>query len=273
MTVVASLCPPSPAAVPYSLVLLCKRYRRHGLAVRSVTEDTVDEELLYLKRFFTYLGAPESVEELFALIDADRVHRYLLEYAETHGPGSRRWMQISLRSFLRFAYHCCYLPRDLSALVPASRTRRLSRLPRALPDHYIAALSAAIDRGTAAGLRDSATVCLLSTYGVRGVQVRRLRLDHLDWEKGRIVFPAVKGGLRVEQHLTAEAGNRLADYIQRGRPDSTHAEVFLTLSEPFRALPCASYLSAMLRRRLERLPVGVPAGTPCGSHGLSLIHI
>lgn len=176
-------------------------------------------------------------------------------------------MQTSLRAFLRFAYHRSYLARDLSGLVPAVRTRRLGRVPRALPEDGIAALLAGIERDPPAGLRDAAIVGLLRTYGVRGVQLRRLRLGDLDWPEGRIHFPAAKGGRAIDQYLTAEAGDRLADDLTHGRPASAHPEVFLTLAAPFRPLPCASDLSAMLRRRMAELGLQLPVGVSPGPHG------
>jgi hypothetical protein len=85
--------------------------------VRAVAADTVDEELLYLTHLFDHSGPPETSTELFAAPGPDAVSRFLVRYAEGHAPGSRRWMQASLRSFLRFAYQCGYLERDLSGIV------------------------------------------------------------------------------------------------------------------------------------------------------------
>lgn len=255
------------ASLPSSLQELCGEYRRYGLSVRSAAAETVQEELLYLKRFFVYLGPPVTSAALFACIEPVRVTGFLTDYAETQSPGSRRWMQHSLRSFLRFCYDCGHIGRDLSALVPPVRKGKMGHVPRCLPDECIAALEAGIERDTAAGLRDSAIVCLLGTYGVRGIQVRRLRLDHLDWQNERICFPAAKGGRRIEQHLTAAVGNRLADYIADGRPNSDWPEVFLTLTEPFHPLPSASHLSAILHRRMDQLGIQVPEGVSHGSHG------
>ncbi len=252
---------------PSSLALLYGGYRRHRLAVRSVAEETVHEELLYLKRFFAYLSPAETPAALFARLDAGRVTAFLVDYADTHSLGSRRWMQYSLRSFLRFCYHCCYVGRDLSVLVPSVRRGRMGRVPRCLPDECIAALQTGIERDAPGGVRDLAIVCLLSTYGVRGVQIRRLRLDHIDWQNDRIHFPAAKGGRPIEQHLMAQAGNRLVDYIAHARPDSSHPELFLTLRKPFRPLPSASYFSAILHRRMKQLGLEVPEGVSHGSHG------
>ena len=176
-------------------------------------------------------------------------------------------MQLSLRSFLCFAYNGSYIGRDLSPLIPSVRKRRMAHVPRCLPAQCIQTLMGDIKRNTPAGLRDSAIVCLLGTYGVRGVQVRRLHLEHVDWANGRIHFPAAKRGRPIRQVLTDDAGNRLADYISQGRPDTSQSAVFLTLSEPFRPLPCASYLSGMVHRRIKQLGLTVPKGVSCGTHG------
>ena len=40
-------------------------------------------------------------------------------------------------------------------------------------------------------------VQLLSTYGVRGGQVRALRLEDIDWAKDEILFSAAKQGKDV----------------------------------------------------------------------------
>jgi integrase len=175
-------------------------------------------------------------------------------------------MYTTVRGLLRFLYEEQYLSRDLSDLVPSVRQRVLSGLPRALPSSCIRALEEGVDQRCSAGLRDSAIICLLGTYGVRGVQIRRLRLDHIDWQNERIHFPPAKRGRPLEQHLTVEAGNRLADYISKGRPSSDLPEVFLTLSRVATKIG-RTCLSVMIRRRLQRLEISVPEGVSQGTHG------
>jgi integrase len=135
-----------------------------------------------------------------------------------------------------------------------------------LPSSCICALEESIDSRCSAGLRDSAIICLLSTYGVRGVQIRRLRLEHIDWQNERIHFPPAKRGRPIEQHLTAKAGNRLADYISKGRPSSDLPEVFLTLTRAATKLG-KTCLPVMIRRRLQSSEISVPQGVSQGTHG------
>jgi integrase len=251
-----------------SLDELSEEFRQYRLMVESVSAETVADEQRYLKRFFEYWGTPESSAELLVHLSPGGLRTMLGDYASGHGEGSLLWLQRSLRPFLRFLYQNSYLERDLSALVPLRRTRAMGQVPRALPAECISALLAGIEGDTStAGRRDLAIVSLLSMYGVRGVQIRRLLLEHIDWENSRICFPAAKGGRRVEQHLMPDVGGLLAEYLMHGRPTSAHREVFLTLYEPYGPLPNASHLSGTIRNRMSRLGIEVPKGVSRGTHG------
>ena len=257
---------PSIDGAMMTLPALLEQYRHYALTIRNVCEDTARETLRYLECLFDYFGQPQTVAELFARLTPTTLTEFLLDYATQHGPGTRQAMHAAARGFLRFVYEEQFMSRDLSVLVPSVRQRSLSDLPRALPDSCISALEESIDRSCPSGRRDAAIICLLSTYGVRGIQIRRLRLDHIDWQNERIHFPPAKRGRPVEQHLTTKAGNRLADYITEGRPPSVLPEVFLTLTTAV-ALTCKTHLSVMIRRRLLSAKIPVPQGVSHGTHG------
>jgi len=253
-----------PDDVSPSLHPLIKQFRADALRIRGVAAETADAELLYICRFFRVVV---SSDEVVRAISPEQITSFLMAYREQNSSGSLRWMQVSLRAFLRFAFRSSRIDRDLSALVPVRTSRRFGTVPRSLPDECIARLRSGIDRSTVKGMRDSAIICLLATYGVRGVQIRRLRLDGIDWRNERIHFLAAKGGRPVEQHLVAEAGNLLSEYVRRVRPESKHPEVFLTLREPFCPLPSAAYLSDTIKRHIKRLGLVLPDGVSSGTHG------
>ena len=256
-----------PDDIPPSLHPLIEQFCSDAFRVRGITPQTIRDNLCYLCRFFRYFGSLDSSSKLIHAISPESIGSFLRDYAGTFRSGSLENMQILLRSFLRFAYRGSLIDRDLSALVPARKHRRLGTLPRSLPDECIAQLRCAIDRSTAEGMRDSAIICLLAIYGVRGIQIRRLRLDGIDWRKDRIRFPAAKGGRPIEQHLVAEAGNLLSEYIRHGRPPVGCPEVFLTLHKPACPLSDASYLSGMVTRRIKQLGLILPDGVSHGTHG------
>jgi len=253
--------------LPSSLDELAAQYHAHAVRVRGVLESSAAAERPYLKRLFDWFGPPDSPTELFRAIGADSVTECLIDYASKHGPGSRCCMQMTVRLFLRFAYRAGYLGRDLSFLSPSVRNPRMGRVARAIPPGCVEALLESIQGDAPADLRDRAMVCLLNTYGVRGVQVRRLRLADVDWPRSRIHFPAAKGGRAIEQHLTVDAGNRLVDYLCKGRAQRPHPELFLHTRAPFGPITHPREFSRILRRRLEHAGVELPAGVRYGSHG------
>jgi integrase len=250
-----------------TLPALREQYRLHGLTIHSVCAERVRKRLLYVDRLFAYLGPLKHAGELADCLNEATLTRYLLDYARQYSLGSRREMHSCLRCFLRYAYEERFFSRDLSPLVPTVQWQPGSRLPRALPDECIKALEDSIDRSSPGGRRDAAIICLLSTYGVRAIQVRCLRLNHIDWQNERIHFPPAKRGRPVEQHLTVKAGNRLADYITNGRPETPFSEVFLTLTTGT-PLACSTSLTGIIRRRLRQARIQVPEGVSHGTHGL-----
>lgn len=249
-----------------TLLALREQYSYYSLAIRNVCAETIKMRLISLDRLFDYFGPPQTALDLFAGLDPTTLTAFLLDYAARYGPGSRQNMHSAARGFLRFAYEEKFMAQDLSVLVPTVRRRAMEELPKALPDACISALEESIDRSCPAGRRDAAIVCLLSTYGVRGVQIRSLCLEHIDWRSQRIHFPSAKRGRPIEQHLTDKVGNRLADYITNGRPQSPLPEVFLTLTTAA-ALTDSTSLSKMIHRRLQRVEVPVPEGVSRGTHG------
>jgi len=252
---------------PGTLEELARQCWRHAVQERGVLEETAQAEQLYLRRFFEWFGPPDSPGRLFAAINADSIAACLSDYASGHGPGSRSNMQTAVRLFLRFAYFQGYLKADWSFLCPVPRLRRMGKVVRAIPPEYIERMVSQIDGDCATDLRDRALLALLGTYGVRGVQVRRLRLCDIDWGRNRIHFPAAKGGRPIKQHLTVHAGNRLADYLHRGRPASSCLEVFVHLRAPFGPLTRPCELSKILRQRMKQAGITLPDGVSYGSHG------
>jgi integrase len=176
-------------------------------------------------------------------------------------------MQYSLRCFLRFCYIQEYVSSDLSSAVPVFRSPRLSSVPKAIDDDTVRQLLNSIDTKTAIGLRDLAILRLLITYGVRSIQVRKLRLEDIRWADNRIHFRAVKKGKEINQHLTPEVGNSLLSYIREARPNSVpHVEVFLISRPPFHPIKAASSIRSMIAERLRRIGAQLPEGVSHGAH-------
>jgi integrase/recombinase XerD len=75
------------------------------------------------------------------------------------------------------------------------------------------------------GRRNYAMLLLIASYGLRGCEVRALRLNDIDWAHDEIVIFAPKTGRRRVLPLTRPAGEAVPDYLLAERPPSRHREV------------------------------------------------
>ncbi len=246
---------------------LWKHYHTYSLNIRLVSSETADRERLYLGRLAEYFGSPDRSATLFFQLTPNTIIAFLKHYAENHNKGSRNWMQKTLRQFLKFSFNREYIQSDLSFLSPSVYVPQKGKVMKGIPDDCLKTVLTSMSGDSPADLFDAALFSLLSTYGVRGIQIRQLRLQDVDWNNDRIHFPAAKRGRPIEQFLTPHVGNCLMDYLLKGRPESCKQELFLTLKKPHEPLLKSSELSFIIRKRFERAGVKLPEGVSYGSHG------
>ena len=111
------------------------------------------------------------------------------------------------------------------------------------------------------GLRDYAMLLLLSTYGMRSGEIRRLRLDDIDWRAETLHIHHSKTGMHSLLPLMEPVGEALLNYLHRGRPKTDVREIFIRTRAPYRPL---SRIYSEVRRRLEA--AGVKPHGKCGPH-------
>ena len=217
---------------------------------QHVSEGTLELRSHSITQFLQWLG-PEATPEGLLRLTAERIEKFFLRYTQNMGRSARHSMQSALRSFLRFCLHQGYLKRPLDLAVPTLRTYRLATVPRGLSDTEARQVLRCIHRNSHAGRRDYAIVQLLYTYGVRGGQLRALRLEDIDWAKNQILFKASKHGKDCRLPLTAQVGESLLDYLQHSRPPSSYPHVFLTCRAPYHPFAHSNAVSAIVERHIR----------------------
>ncbi len=235
---------------------------------RNLADTTINQHQQYLTPLLDELGAAPT--KRLRKLSPEQVLAFFTNHGQDRGPSVRRCIQGTLRVFLSFCLKQGYLKRDLTQAVPKIRTYKLSGVPRGVSDEDAHKTLECIDRTTPIGQRDFAIIQLLHTYGVRGGQLRALRLDDIQWRQDQIRFRAHKGGKEVIEPLTDEVGESLLEYLRHGRPLAPYPEVFLTTSRPFRPLRSASTLSLIVAQRMAQAGVSKPkAGTHTFRHGFA----
>ena len=126
----------------------------------------------------------------------------------------------ALRSFLRFAGGERLIEGTVLEAVPTAKSSRQARIPSVWDPADVAKVLQAIDRGNPCGKRDYAIILLITRLGLRGVDVKRLRLADLDWPGNRLSVVQAKTGRRVQLPLLKDVGWAIIDYIRHARPAS-----------------------------------------------------
>jgi integrase len=144
---------------------------------------------------------------------------------------------------------------------------QFEEIPRSFTAEQIDAILTAARRDRRpAGLRDYAMLLMLATYGLRAGELRRLRLDDIEWREERFKVRHSKTGIESFFPLVPAVGDALLGYLQRGRPQANGREVFVTLFAPYTAISSAGAVSSVIKRRLEQ--AGIAVNGRHGAHAL-----
>jgi integrase/recombinase XerD len=236
---------------------------------QHVGDGTLEVRAHSITRFLRWLG-PQATAQGLASLTPERIETFFLSHAQLMGRAERRSMQSALRTFLRFGLQQGYLQRRLDRAVPVLRTYKLSTVPRALTEKQAQRAIDAVDVSTHSGRRDYAILQLLYTYGVRGGQVRALRMKDIRWADNQILFKASKNGKDSLLPLSEEVGRSLLDYLRFARPRCSYPQVFLTCRAPYHPLTLSGTLSSIVDRHIRAAGIDVPCkGAHAFRHGFA----
>jgi site-specific recombinase XerD len=181
---------------------------------------------------FARLCATQLDQVVWSLISAPRDKQNQLR--------RRRQIQARhsmLRGFLRYLYRRNLLGRDLSKVLISPPCYRASKPPAVLSGQQIGSLLASVDRDNAWGRRCYAILVLMTTYGLRPVDVAWLRLDALDWRQGQLALVQKKTGRALTLPLLAEVVAAVSEYLRQDRlVGLLDRRVFVSLNWPHRPL-------------------------------------
>ena len=245
-------CPTSPQ--PHFHELLegyCQFLREH----RGLAETTIVNCRRYVRDFLTKCGDAATVTELAQMTEED-----VLAFGRERGAslGATAWnhVALSLSSFWRWLDLRGHGTRHLVGAVPLRRKYRLADVPCALSWEQVRRLLAVVDRSARNGRRNYAMLLLIATYGLRGCEVRVLRIDDIDWSNDEITIFAPKTGLFRKLPLMQPVGEAILEYLREERPPSLHREIFLSSRPP--NAPLRSKLNTWLSHCFDRAGIEVP---------------
>ena len=228
-------------------------------AVEAMLEDAglseeVKGRLRAAVRHLLWYAAERDVRPLE--IDDALVMRFLVEEAPRTNGGSAGLVLRCVKLATEWlGGHGGRIARDYS--MPTLKDGKRTIVP-AFSEAEIGAVVGSIDTSTALGKRDLAIILLAYCTGLRGADIRKLKLSDIDWRGRKATVSQSKTHAPITCALNGETMNALADYVLEARPDCGAPEVFVTATAPHRAI--APGLNGMLDKRcaaagVEKVPM------------------
>lgn len=227
----------------------------------GVTDQTIARYVAEVSRWLPTLGAA---------YDAVAIRNVVLSQGPSRSRSSVRLTATVLRSYLRFLVARGDCRPELYHAVPSVARRHLAPLPRyasaATIERIIASCEAA---ATPVRLRDRAIILLLARLGLRAGDIRRLRLDDIDWSNA-LIYVHGKGRRVASLPLPQDAGDAVLAYIEHGRPIAAQEYLFLRVLAPHTPLASSAEIAGIVSRVLARGGItGVPTGAHMFRHSLA----
>lgn len=244
---------------------LLTEYRDFRRRLRGIAESSLDMECRAARAFLRLLRGRRRSLSSITIRDVDR---FLLDMGARVSPSTLGGVCRSIRSFLRFLHARGYVGADLATGIQGPRFGRTENPPRGLPWSEVRALLGAIDRTTLIGKRDYAAFLLMASYGMGGDEVRRLRLEDIDWHAGTLQVVRGKTGVSTVLPLLGPVAKAVVSYLRASLPRPPSARyVFLRTDPP----PAPLTRRQMCHRfRLYAKKAGITAGV--STHALRHSH-
>ena len=194
-------------------------YRKH-LQARLLTPSSIGGEMMMLERFMVWL-AEKDLRDV-TLADLQNYHAALQRRRKPCGePHSLRHCHNQLRAVKRL---CRFLRERGQLLVdPCAELPPLRNPPRGLPRGILTAaqvvrLLAQPDLSSPLGYRDRAMIELVYSCGLRGLELCRLSIYDLDFEKRLLLIRQAKGKKDRLVPVGQTAAHYVREYLAQVRP-------------------------------------------------------
>jgi site-specific recombinase XerD len=253
--------------LPAAFGELLRGYEEYAQKTLGVRPSTMERRSQNIAEFLHFLDARTgpSVERI--------TPAQLTDFVSSRAHIHPSWLakKISdLRTFLRYLCVRGAVEKDLSGELPRIRIPKDAHIPSVWKSEDVAKLLAAVDRSSPMGKRDYAILLLAAHLGLRAGDIRALKLEQIDWDRGRIDLCQSKTSAPLSLPLTEEIGQAIIDYLRHGRPKMAHREVFLLARAPFGPFESTSLSNIM---RFWRRKAGLHVTQQRGRQGLhSLRH-
>ncbi len=249
-----------PLQIPKYQVELPDIYEQHLLYLeqgKGLSRGQVSGVRRVLASFHDYLA--KHTIQLCAL-QIKHLDAFMAEFKVART--TRRIYLYYMRGFLRYLYQeKKILKTDLAPLLVDPPLFAQSKPPRFLRPHEVQRLFASLEVSTPSQIRTYAMVHLAYTLGLRPVEISKITLDDISFQKAEITLRERKMTNPITLPLTEPTIKAIALYVLRVRPMNSHRELFLSFFTPYRPIGPATVIHHISKAMKK-------AGLPSSSYWL-----
>jgi integrase len=196
----------------------------------DIHPNTRDDVAWVARKFFAWLI--ENERDTLENLSADEIQRFIIHCAGYMQGSSVHNVQLYMRKLCSYLFENGIITNAYTALL-SMKISRESKLYPATSQEELSLILAQIDRSTPRGKRNYAIILLGAVTGLRAVDIIRLKLSNIDWQKGDIKIVQSKTGNNLTLPLTADVGEAIKEYILYARPALEVENIFLSTHAPY----------------------------------------
>jgi site-specific recombinase XerD len=175
---------------------------------------------------------------------------------------TRRVYRSCLRGFLKYLYHEKEIIRkDLATLLVGPPMFAEPTPPKFLRAEEVKRLFSSLKLSTPGDIRTYAIVHLIYTLGLRPVEITRITLDDISFQKGELTLPDRKAHNPITLPVPENTLKAIAAYVLKARAKSPDRHIFLTCNSPYRPMSSGT-VTLCLSKVMKK------AGLPCSGYWL-----
>jgi site-specific recombinase XerD len=205
---------------------------------RQLSQSHLNQTRRLLSKFHQYLRSNNIV---LSRLSIQHLDAFMGELKVGHD--TKKIYRGYLRGFVTYLYQeRKILKKNLAALLVTTPLYGRSKPPKFLRPQEIQKLFAALKLSTPVDIRTYAMVHLAYTLGLRPVEISRITLDDISFQKGEISLPDRKGDNPITLPIPENTTKVVAAYILNARPEGTDRHLFLTFHYPYRPVSSATVI-------------------------------
>ena len=214
---------------------------------RQLSKSHLNQARRLLSKFHQYLQS-KNIE--LSRLSIQHLDAFMGELKVGHN--TKKLYRGCLRGFLRYLYQeRKILKKNLAALLVTTPLYGRSKPPKFLRPQEIQKLFANLKLFTPADIRTYAMVHLAYTLGLRPVEISRITLDDISFQKEELSLPDRKGDNPITLPIPENTIKAVAAYILNARSEGTDRHLFLTFPYPYKPVSSATviyYISKVMKQ-------------------------